>query len=167
MTNFIRFYAALLLATCCAASADPPSAHELLELEAKGFMDRYLAVYNRRFGHPERSEQFRRELGELVLTPLMVAPPMTKPRVPISLGAFTENFEGFVKMLESRGVTRLKWQRTQLQILTENKILANNVGHGLNAAGETVYETVSLYLLFRDEGSWKIALFSPYDTENI
>jgi hypothetical protein len=167
MITISRFYAALLLAICCSASADPPSARELIEFEAKGFMDRYLAVYNRRFGHPERSEQFRRELGDLVLMPLLVAPPMTKPRVPTSLGNFTKNFEGFVSMLESKGVTRLEWQRTQLQVLTANKVLANNVGHGLNAAGEIVYKTVSLYLLFRDDGAWKIALFSPYDTENI
>ena len=166
MTTIRRFCAALLLVTCCTTSADPPTARDLLELEAKGFMDRYLEVYNRRFGHPERSEQFRRELGELVLMPLLLAPPMTRPRVPASLGAFTKNFEGFVEMLEAREVKRLVWQRVQLQVLTPNKILANNVGHGLNAAGDVVYETVSLYLLFRDEGSWKIALFSPYDPAN-
>jgi hypothetical protein len=124
-------------------------------------------VYNRRLGNPDRSEQFRRELSEMVLMPLMVAPPMAKPRVPNSMGAFTENFEGFVSMLETSGVTRLEWQRTQMQVLTKNKILANNVGHGVNAAGEIVYETVSLYLLFRSNGKWQIALFSPYDTENI
>ncbi|WP_152025259.1 hypothetical protein [Congregibacter litoralis] len=82
------------------------------------------------------------------------------------MSAFTKNFEAFVNMLDSKKVMRLEWQRVQLQILTPNKILANNVGHGLNAAGEVVYETVSLYLLVRDEGDWKIALFSPYDVKN-
>ncbi|EAQ98803.2 hypothetical protein KT71_09257 [Congregibacter litoralis KT71] len=165
--NALRLlFASLMFVSCCTTGADEPSDREILELEARGFMDRYLAVYNRRFGHPERGAKFREELGELVTMPLMIAPPMTKPRVPASVSAFTKNFEAFVNMLDSKKVMRLEWQRVQLQILTPNKILANNVGHGLNAAGEVVYETVSLYLLVRDEGDWKIALFSPYDVKN-
>jgi hypothetical protein len=166
LTTTIKRLTAVLLIICCSNTrADAPNAREILELEAAGFMDRYLAVYNRRLGHPDRSEQFRRELGDMVLMPLLVAPPRSRPRVPTSLNAFTTNFEGFVEILESRQVSRLEWQQVHLRVLSSNKILADNVGRGLNAAGETVYETASHYLLFRDDGAWKIALFSPYEVE--
>lgn len=167
MINFRSLLACLLLTLSYSALADP-NERQMIELEAQAFMERYLNVYNRRFGHPERGEQFRKELGELVGMPLLVSPPTSTPRVPPSREAFTKSFEAFVRMLDTKQVARLEWERLNLQVLTRNKVLANNIGHGYNEAGELVYETVSLYLLYRDdsEGEWKIVLFSPYDIEN-
>lgn len=134
--------------------------------QAREFFDDYLAVYNRRFGHPERSVQFRTELIGLVHDELMISPPNSPPQVLTDLQLFAKSFEGFVTGLEKKGAVRLQWKNVELKELAPNKILANNIGHGMNAEGELVYETVSLYLLFKVEGQWKIALFSPYLPEN-
>ncbi|WOJ97391.1 hypothetical protein R0137_02180 [Congregibacter brevis] len=145
-----------------AGSAD----REDIEREASDFFDAYLAVYNKRFGHPERSAQFRQELSDLVQMPLLISPPMSAPQTAPSKEAFAKNFEGFVKMLEGKSVTRLEWQETQFHVLTDNKVLANNVGFGYTDTGEIAYETVSLYLIYRHDDSWKIAMFSPYDVDS-
>ena len=50
--------------------------------------------------------------------------------------------------------------------ITQHHEVANNIGRGVNADGETVYETVSLYLLHRDDEGWRISLFSPYSVGN-
>jgi len=153
--------------TIAANSVSAQSAdREHIEREAANFFENYLAVYNRRFGHPERSAQFRKELGNLVQMPLLISPPMNAPQTPPSKDVFTENFEGFVKMLEGKNVTRLEWQQLQLHVLTPNKVLANNIGYGYTETGEVAYETVSLYLIYRHDDSWKIAMFSPYDVKN-
>lgn len=143
-----------------------PADREQIEREASAFFDDYLAVYNNRFGHPERSAQFRQELGDLVQMPLLISPPINAPQTPPSKEAFTKNFEGFVKMLEGKKVTRLEWKQKQLHVLTPNKVLANNIGYGYTDAGEVAYETISLYLIYRHDDAWKIAMFSPYNVEN-
>lgn len=165
MKLFKVMFTTLILTLCVCANAET-SDRQKIEEDAAAFLDRYLAVYNRRFGHPERSAQFRKELGDLVSAPMMLAPSMSKPQVPPSTDAFTQGFEGFVKMLESKNVARLQWQSVELHVLSENKVLANNVGHGITHTGELAYETVSLYLIYRVADSWKIALFSPYEMEN-
>lgn len=165
MTLFKAICASLLLAMSTFVSASENDS-QAIEREAAAFLDNYLSVYNRRFGHPERSAQFRRELGELVHMPFLQAPPTGKPLVPESLEAFTASFEGFVSMLEQKNVDRLEWQQVQLHVLTPNKVLANNIGRGLTVNGEVAYETISLYLLYRGEDGWKIAMFSPYYINN-
>ncbi len=137
------------------------------KVEVSNFMDEYLGVYNRRFGYPERSAQFREELGRLVTMPFLQSPPTTKPRVPETRAEFTKNFEGFLNMLEDKGVVRLVWAQKEFKVLTPNKVLVNNIGQGLSADNKVVYETVSLYLLYREDQGWRIAMFSPYSVENL
>ncbi len=134
--------------------------------QARAFFDDYLSVYNRRFGNPKGSEQFREELIALVHDSLMLSPPNSAPQVLSDMELFAKSFEGFVTSLEKKGAVRLQWKNVELRELTPNKILANNIGHGVNAEGEIVYETISIYLLYKVEGQWKIALFSPYLPEN-
>lgn len=144
-------------ATGVTSSGDPGA-------ELRAFFDDYIAVYNRRFGQPEHGERFRAEIGNLVQMPVLQVPPKGAPVAPESAAALGVNFERFVTMLEARGVARLEWLQVDVHPLSANKALANNIGRGVNGEGETVYETVSLYLLHRDdEQGWRIALFSPYD----
>ncbi len=163
--NATRLLIAGLCAFVCqaaAASGVMPQGDPGAELRA--FFDDYIAVYNRRFGQPQQGEQFRVEIGSLVQMPVLQSPPKGAPFAPESAAALGANFERFVTMLEARGVTRLEWLQVDVHPLTDNKALANNVGRGVNAQGETVYETVSLYLLHRDDDQgWRIAVFSPYD----
>ena len=157
----------LLLTVCYSVSAGVNDGERTqIEREVNAFFDEYLGVYNRRFGRSDRSAAFRKELGELVHTPLMQSPPMGPPMVPESMEAFTRGFEGFVSMLEEKEVRRLVWQQQEFQVLTPRKVLANNIGIGLTSDGQVAYETVSLYLLYRTEAGWKIAMFSPYDPDN-
>lgn len=147
----------------------PANANELetslIEQQATEFFDDYLAVYNRRLGHPNRSTQFRLEIGEIAHMPLLLAPPGGQPQVPESRESFAVGFEGFLSGLESKGVTRLQWQQVSVHVLTPNMVLANNIGHGVNDAGDILYETISIYLLVRNGNKWQIALFSPYDLD--
>ncbi|MEO0422415.1 MAG: hypothetical protein AAF184_08790 [Pseudomonadota bacterium] len=162
------FAASLLLAltgTALAAAADIDDPKTKQEVDA--FFDGYLAVYNRRFGHPERSTQFREELSQQVLMPFLQSPPMSTPRVPETVESFTAGFEGFVTMLEGKGVERLEWVSREFQVLSDNKVLANNVGVGFTEGGEIAYETASLYLLYRTEEGWRIVMFSPYDRDKL
>ncbi|MEM7280876.1 MAG: hypothetical protein AAF438_04545 [Pseudomonadota bacterium] len=155
----------VLLVMCSPLSANDDG-NRSTEHEVSKFMNNYLGVYNRRFGHPDRSQQFRNELGKLVVMPFLMAPPMGKPQVPESLDVFTANFESFVTMLEGKQVVRLEWAQEEYKVLTPNKVLANNIGQGLTEDGEVAYETVSLYLLYREQDGWRIAMFSPYLVEN-
>lgn len=132
------------------------------EHSLRTFFAEYLDIYNRRFGHPDRSAQFRSELQSVVLLPLMQAPPSSAPRVVETADVLGRNFEGFVTQLEKKGVAELRWNSVELQMLSENKAIANNIGHGVDADGNVVYETVSVYLLYRQDGKWRIFLFSPY-----
>lgn len=160
------FCASLLVAFCSSGSAAAEDGgQQQIEREVAAFFDGYLAVYNQRFGRPERSAQFRQELSEQVHMPFLQSPPMSAPRVPDSVETFTSSFEGFVSMLERKGVSRLQWERMEFQVLTANKVLASNIGVGVSEDGEIVYETASLYLLYRTEGGWKITMFSPYDVD--
>ncbi|MEM9531446.1 MAG: hypothetical protein AAGA23_11035 [Pseudomonadota bacterium] len=159
------FFAGLLVLFSNSVTADAADP-QLINREVSDFFDEYLSVYNRRFGKPERSEQFRREIGELVTFPLLQAPPVGQPRVPENLDAFARGFESFVSSLEKKSVQRLVWESVEFEILTPNKVLANNIGVGLTADGAVAYETVSLYLLYRTENGWKIVMFSPYDRNN-
>jgi len=162
----IQIFAALLLVLLCQIPVAQAAQGVDVRAELRDFFDDYLSVYNRRFGQPERSEQFRRELGELVRMPVLQVPPRGEPIAPESVAVLARNFESFVTMLEQRGVTRLEWKDVDLHLLTDNKALANNFAQGIGQDGEIVYETVSLYLLHRDDSGWRISLFSPYSVVN-
>ncbi|MEM9387146.1 MAG: hypothetical protein AAGA68_18940 [Pseudomonadota bacterium] len=160
--------ACLVIALTCATHARAEVAdNQVDDREIAAFFDGYLAVYNRSFGHPERRTQFREELSAKVLMPIMQSPPSRAPRVPDSIESFTQGFAAFVTRLEGKGVTRLEWVSREYQVLSVNKVLANNVGIGITADGEVAYETASLYLLHRTEGGWKIVMFSPYDHDKL
>lgn len=160
----------LTILSFCLFAAVPAAAEKsddkaMIKKQASEFMASYLGVYNRRFGKPEASAQFRQELSDLVTKPFMQAPPIGQPVVP-ELKTFTRNFETFLTRLEARGVTKLQWARTEYRVLSPNKVLVNNVGQGIKADGGIGYETISLYLLHRTDEGWRIALFSPYLPEN-
>jgi len=162
----MNLFRTLLVITTCLFSNLGMAAGESdsIEQQASQFMDEYLAVYNRRLNRPEHSDLFRSELAALVHTPLLLSPPTGTPQVPSSADHLARNFEAFVTQLEGKDVVRLEWQQTQFRVLTPNKVLANNIGHGVTANGDVAYETISLYLLHRPspDESWKIAMFSPY-----
>ena len=50
--------------------------------------------------------------------------------------------------------------------LSPSKAVANNVGHGIDADGQVVYETASVYLVYRSDASWVIQTLNPYLLEN-
>ncbi|MEM7704578.1 MAG: hypothetical protein AAF358_03445 [Pseudomonadota bacterium] len=157
---------ATMLLVCSTSNADPENSNApQYEREAVAFFDAYLGVYNRRFGRPELSETFRQELSEIVYFPVLQSPASGQPRVPASMEKFTRGFEGFVTMLERKGVHRLAWESQEFHQLSENKLLANNVGVGYSVEGEPVYHTASLYLVYQTDAGWKITLFSPYDVD--
>ena len=158
-------FAILLTLACTSILADEPDSR-LAEWEASAFFNDYLDVYNRRFGHPERSEQFRSEISTLVNFPVMQSPPTGLPFVTESKEDFGRNFEGFLIGLEKKGVSQLVWKKTSFHALSPNKVLANNIGHGVDDDGNILYETVSLYLLVKGDDGWRISLFSPYLLDN-
>ncbi len=137
-----------------------------VEAEVDQFFDRYISTYNRRFGKPQTDAVFRQEIVEHLYTPLLQAPPTRSPRVIDSAEEVGRNFAGFVTMLERKGVQQLQWQEKQIRVLSPTQVLANNAARGINAAGKVVYETVSIYLVYKVEGRWKIISFSPYGIEN-
>lgn len=134
--------------------------------EVDAFFDRYIATYNRRFGYPARDAVFREEIVEYLNTPLLQAPPNRTPWMVDSAEQVGRNFAGFVSQLESKGVARLQWREKQLNVLSPTQVLASNVGEGVDADGNVIYETVSIYLVYNIEGRWKIISFSPYAMEN-
>lgn len=152
----------LVCSTCFAGEADRLA----IEQEAAAFFDEYLQVYNRRFGHPEHSQQFRAEIGAVVTMPVLQSPPTSPPFMTDSDADFGRNFEGFLVNLEKKGVTQLIWNKTDFHVLSPTKLLANNIGHGIDDHGNVLYETISLYLLVRGDEGWRITLFSPYLIEN-
>ena len=158
-------FAILTIVICTTCFADEVDTVDLKQ-EAAAFFDDYLQVYNRRFGHPERSEQFQSEINALVHMPVMQSPPVSLPVVPESREKFGSNFEGFLLGLERKGVKKLVWNKTSFHVLSSRKMLANNIGHGVDDKGNVLYETISLYLLVRGDDGWRIALFSPYLPEN-
>ncbi len=162
--RLIQFFTMLLLlisGTGCAAQDSRP-----VEAEVAQFFDKYIETYNRRFGKPEADAVFQREIAQYLNAPLMQAPPNRSPRVVESAEVAGRNFAGFVAQLESKGVQRLQWHEKQLWVLSPTQVLASNVGHGVNAEGDIVYETVSIYLVYKVEGAWKIVSLSPYQMEN-
>ncbi len=152
----------LLLCTVCAAETSP---NHSLEREAALFFDDYINTFNTRIGHPERSEAFRSDMAELLYEPLLSAPQKSAPRVMTSRAEYAKNLESFIGFLESKGVVSLQYDSVQLHVLTPTKVLANNIGRGIDAAGETQYETISVYLLYLNEGQWQIAMLSAYDMD--
>ncbi len=154
------------LFACAMAQASQHDENTAIESELEQFFDDYLAVYNRRFNNPEGSDIFRQQITALVHDPLLLSPPASKPQAPESMAVFARSFEAFVTQLEQRGVQRLQWHNTQLRVLTPNKVLANNIGHGIDKDGNVAYETISLYLVYRTDDGWKIAMFSPYSLDN-
>lgn len=130
------------------------------------FFDAYIGTYNRRFGNPDRDAAFRTEILEHLNVPLLQAPPNRSPIMVESADRVARNFASFVAQLEQKGVVRLQWQDKQLKVLSPTQVLASNVGHGVDAQGNLLYETVSIYLVYKIEGRWKIISFSPYQVDN-
>ncbi len=167
--NFLKpTLLALVLAVFPHAGAlGAPTDAAALKQEATRFFHTYLNTYNKRLGHPEREEAFLDELSALISKPFIMAPPSANaPFYPESEEMFARAFGGFVKQLERKGGVRMEWQEINVEVLTQNKILANNIGRAFSAEGDVVYETISLYLLHRSDDGWKIAVFSPYDVGN-
>ncbi|GAB4200303.1 MAG: hypothetical protein Tsb002_36390 [Wenzhouxiangellaceae bacterium] len=136
------------------------------EEEVRQFFEQYLAVYNRRFDHPQDDTAFKEDMAGFLHGPLLQLPPTSPPRLMESAELAASNFAGFVALLEQKGVRRLYWHEMQLQVLTPTKVLANNIGHGVDAEGNVVYETISVYLLYKSEAGWRIVVFSPYQMAN-
>ena len=131
--------------------------------EARVFFDHYLEAYNQRFGKPAQTAAFIESLSTLIHDPFIMLPVNNPPFLLPTRADLTRGFDGFVQQLEAKGAVKLTWQEVNLMPLSEHKILANNVGVATNSQGEVVYETLSLYVLVRVDGAWKIAVFSPYD----
>ncbi len=136
-----------------------------IKSEVKQFFDTYLKTYNQRFGRPDRTESFINSLSNLVHQPFIMSPPTGAPFQPKDQAAFTQVFNGFVQQLEKKGAVKLTWKSVDFEILSPNKVLANNIGIATNVKGDVIYETISVYLLYRSEDGWKIVLFSPYELE--
>lgn len=153
----------LILCTACTTS---PAADMSLEQQAAVFFEHYIGLYNQRIGHPEQSEAFRYEMARLIHEPMLNSPFKGKPPMSVSSDGFAGNLESFVTVLEELGVTRLQYEQIQVHVLTPNKIIANNIGHGINEAGEILYETISVYFLYRADDQWQIAMLNAYDIDN-
>lgn len=149
------------IAPLCGARENPP-----VEAQVDQFFDQYISTYNRRFGNPGADAAFRAEILEHLNVPLLQAPPNRSPMMVESADRVARNFAGFVAQLEQKGVERLQWQEKQLRVLSPTQVLASNVGHGVDADGNILYETVSIYLVYKIEGRWKIISLSPYQMEN-
>lgn len=134
--------------------------------EVRSMFGQYMAVYNRRFNNAIDDAGYKNEIAEYLYAPLLMFPPTSKPAVLDTPEAAAENFAGFTAMLMRKGVTRLKWHDMQLQVLSPTKVLANNVGRGTDIDGNIVYETVSVYIVFKSENGWKIQTLNPYLVEN-
>ena len=155
---FLMFVPGLVAQT--SIDPNPPST---ATAEARVFFDRYLETYNQRFGKPQQTAAFIGALKELIHDPFIMSPVNNPPFQLPTTADLTRGFDGFVRQLEAKGAVKLSWQEVNLTPLSDNKILANNAAVATNTEGEVVYETLSLYLLVRVNGAWKIALFSPYD----
>ncbi|MEM7277166.1 MAG: hypothetical protein AAF385_03485 [Pseudomonadota bacterium] len=155
----------LLILMLCLTCVDYAKAEPSPQDQATEFFEHYLDLYNQRFGHPENSEMFRSEMAKLMYEPLLQVPPKGSPIVHNSRDAFVKNLEAFVTQLEKLGVVRLRYDQMQLHMLTPNKLIANNIGHGLNEAGEVVYKTISIYLLYRADERWQLTLLHAYDMD--
>ena len=154
----------LLFLLLCPTCVDYAVAESSPESQATEFFEHYLDLYNQRFGHPERSDMFRSEMAKLMYEPLLQVPPKGKPIVHDSRDVFVRNLEAFVVQLEKLGVVELKYEQMQLHSLTENKLIANNIGYGFNEAGDIVYKTISIYLLYFTDNQWRLTLLHGYDT---
>ncbi len=152
--------------TAAEIEKQPEFTHAELKAQAAQFFQIYLNTYNKRFNHPEKANDFINELSQLINEPFIMSPPKGKPFYPQTPELMTRAFDGFVQNLEQKGVTELIWKEVNFHVLTQNKILANNVGHGIDKDGKVVYETVSVYLINRDNNQWKISVFSPYTINN-
>ena len=73
-----------------------------------------------------------------------------------------QNFLGFTKNLDKQGVRSLEWKDVRIHVLTPTKALANNYAHGIDEEGNVVYETVSVYLIYKTDEGWRIQTFNPY-----
>lgn len=83
-----------------------------------------------------------------------------------SSASYARNLEAFVGLLEAKGVTRLEYQYTEIQVLTPNKVLANNLGRGFSESGDVLYETISIYFLYKNDDRWQIAMLNAYEVGN-
>ncbi|MEM7691619.1 MAG: hypothetical protein AAF194_04135 [Pseudomonadota bacterium] len=126
----------------------------------------YLAVYNARFGNSAADMAFKENIVGYLHTPLVMFPPAGEPRVVTTQEQAANNFAAFTSMLEKRGVEKLQWHTLEVEILSPTKAIANNTGRGVDAKGKVVYETVSVYLVFKGKDGWKIQTLSPYLVEN-
>lgn len=146
------------------ASASDNSGQVLKEVHA--MFDAYMEVYNRRFTNVIDDEGYQTEIAQYLYAPLLMFPPTNKPAVMDTPEAAAKNFAGFTAMLMRKGVTRLKWHDMQLRVLSPTKVLANNVGRGSDVDGNLVYETVSVYVVYKSDDGWKIQTLNPYLVEN-
>lgn len=152
--------------TAAEIEEQPKYTHTELKAQAGKFFQTYINTYNKRFGHPEKANDFIDELSQLINQPFIMSPPQGKPFYPQDPELMKRAFNGFVQNLENKGATKLVWKEISFHVLTQNKMLANNVGHAVDENGNVVYETVSVYLINRVNNQWKISLFSPYTMSN-
>lgn len=168
----IIIYSLSLIATlwinALSAQKEPSNFSQNAEIkkEVKSFLDNYLDAYNKRIAKETSADEFIRELSVFLNTPFIIAPPKSASRYPETFEQKKQSFDGFVKSLHKKNAVKLQWREVKLRVLTDNKVLANNVGEGVDHKGRVVYETVSVYLIRKGKDGWKIVLFSPYDINN-
>ncbi|MCX7553650.1 hypothetical protein OS175_07150 [Marinicella sp. S1101] len=158
--------ALMLLFLACSmthVAAQETKTDQQIKAAVEVFFEAYLDTYNQRFGHPEKAPAFIASMSALIHQPFLMTPPNTPPFQPKDKAQMTRVFDGFVSMLEQKGAIKLKWKNVSLKVLSQHKVLANNVGYAIDAEGKEVYKTASVYLLVQVDGQWQIALFSPYE----
>jgi hypothetical protein len=166
--TLIKTLAATLIVVVLLAALPTSAAQDAADVEGevRDMLERYLAVYNRRFSDAASETEFKSDIVGFLRMPLVMFPPTGAPSVIASPDEAARNFAGFTSMLKSKGVIQLRWHDRQLQVLTPTKVLVNNLGHGVDEEGNLVYETVSVYLLFKSSAGWQIQTLSPYFVEN-
>lgn len=156
----------LLLSMVCTIAAASPNTNDSLEDQALDFFEQYIGLYNHRLGHPERSDWFQTEMAKLIHAPILNVPLNGAPRATATSSEYASNLDTFIAQLESRGVSRLQYLNIQVHALTPNKVIANNLAHGFNNAGDVLFETISIYLLYQNGEQWQIAMLNAYDVAN-
>lgn len=165
MKNIILAALLILAGSPIIALADNINTTEQ-KIQGKQLFDSYLQVYNERLNNPDGSEKFLEDLAGKLHQPFLIAPQVSAPRSPATDDEFSNSFESFITFLNKKGATKLHWKEINLYPLNEKKTLANNVAYATDKDGKIVYETISVYLLYKSDAGWKIAMFSPYDIAN-
>ncbi len=155
--------ASLIFVLCIGTTSSTAAIEsEALEENIREMFESYINVYNRRFQSRTGDAEFREEIVQYLHTPLVMFPATSPPQVVETSAKAAANFAGFTNMLISKGVKNLEWQDLQIRVLSPNKAIANNVGHGTDAEGRLVYETVSVYLVLKSDAGWVIQTLNPY-----